>query len=263
MRNFANGDIAVFLLKKWLGGLLKPLPFSLILLTFGLLLLIMTSKQRFGKFVLSLGLITLLAFSSEPVSGSLIASLERQYPAFNIEQKVDTILVLGHGGLADPDLAITGQLSGTAIARFAEAFRIWQANPQAIIVVSGSNFGDSKTHAELMATLALSFGVPEAQIKRLDHTRDTPDEAKEMALLIKGKQAALVTSASHMPRAMKLFAMQNSQPIAAPAYYKQRNSTLPEPSNRMIPSAYYLERSEMAVHEYLGIWWSELRQNIK
>ena len=213
----------MFLLKKWLGGLLKPLPFSLILLTLGLLLLILTSKQRFGKFVLALGLATLLAFSSEPVSGYLIASLERQYPAFNIEQKVDTILVLGHGGLADPDLAITGQLSGTAIARFAEAFRIWQANPKATIVVSGSNFGDSKTHAELMETLALTFGVPAAQIKRLDYTRDTPDEAKEMALLIQGKTAALVTSASHMPRAMALFAKQDAQPIAAPAYYQQRN----------------------------------------
>ncbi len=250
----------MFLLKKWLGGLLKPVPFSLTLIILGLLLLLFTRKQKLGKFVAACGLVCIALFASEPVSGYLVANLERQYPAFNTEQPVDMILVLGSSGIADPDLAITGQLSSTALSRFSEAFRIWRANPNATWVVSGSGFGDTKSHAQLMATLAITYGVPEQQIIRLNNTLDTPQEAAEMAKLMAGKTAALVTSATHMPRAKALFDVYQVSPIAAPASYHQRNSTQPEPLNRQIPSAYYLYRSEVAMHEYIGIWWAKLRQ---
>ncbi|MFO6422083.1 ElyC/SanA/YdcF family protein [Motilimonas sp. KMU-193] len=240
--------------------MLKPVPFSLTLITLGLLLLLFSRKQKLGKCVAASGLICFALFASEPFSGYLVANLERQYPAFNTEQNVDMILVLGSYGLADPDLAITGQLSNTALARFSEAFRIWRASPNATWVVSGSGFGDSHSHAQLMAQLAITYGVPEQQIIRLNDTKDTPQEAAEMAQLMTGKTAALVTSATHMPRAKALFDFHQVSPIAAPASYHQRNSTQAEPLTRQIPSAYYLYRSEVAMHEYMGIWWAKLRQ---
>ena len=39
----------MFWLKKWLGGLLMPLPFTLMLIVLGLLLLWFTRRQRLGK----------------------------------------------------------------------------------------------------------------------------------------------------------------------------------------------------------------------
>jgi len=98
-----------------------------------------------------------------PVTEKLTQPLERlRSPllADNIHQNFDFILVLGSGGVADQSLPITGQLSATALSRFMEALRLYHANPNATVVVSGSVFGNIKSHAQLMETLALTVGIP-------------------------------------------------------------------------------------------------------
>ena len=62
---------------------------------------------------------------------SLVQPLEAKYPPImqkTAAQNFDYILVLGSGGVADPKLAITGQLSATALSRFSEALRLYHAN---------------------------------------------------------------------------------------------------------------------------------------
>lgn len=242
-----------------------PLPLSLILLcTAGLFAL--TLKRRYPAYLaFILGLTSLIAFSSEPVSGALSQHLERQYPSFKPqaqapEFKPAYIMVLGNYGLADPDLAVTGQLSSTALARFSEAFRLIKLYPGAQLVVSGSGFGDIESHAQLMARLAQSFGVANSNIIRFDKTKDTADEIQQLGQLVQGKDTILVTSAMHMPRAMALSQQYNVEVVPAPADYKQRNGQGSQPVTRLIPSAHYLQRSTLAMHEYIGMAWAKLRQ---
>lgn len=244
----------LFISKKWIGGLLMPLPFSLSLLLVSLLLLFFSRRQLLAKVLALFSFIILFVFSLLPSAYHLAKPLERQYPPLLVaEQSLDYILVLGSSGINDKNLPITGQLSATALSRFSEALRLYYANPNAIIVVSGSGFGDTQSHAQLLQTLALTFAIPEQRIIRLDSSKDTHQEAQQMSTLIQGKKAALVTSATHMPRAMALFSHYNQYPIAAPAMYLAKENSHSLPAYNYIPSAYQLYKSQVALHEYLGL----------
>lgn len=243
----------LFVLKKWIGGLLMPLPLILMLFLLALILLFFTRKQKLAKFNLLLSFILLFTFSFMPASEQFVQSLERQHtPIMQPAQNFQFILLLGSGGIADPSLPVTGQLSATALSRFVEALRLYHANPNATLVVSGSGLGDLKSHAQLMQELALSMNIPANKIIRLDNTLDTDDEAKQMSEIISGKSAALVTSATHMDRSLQLFAKYNSAPTPAPANYLAPRRLGETPSHYYIPSSYYLYKTKTAWHEYLG-----------
>jgi uncharacterized SAM-binding protein YcdF (DUF218 family) len=243
-----------FIIKKWIGSLLMPLPFALLLLFISLLLLFFTQRQKLAKGLTLCSFLILLGFSLIPTAYQLTKPLERQYaPLLNADQSLDYILLLGSSGINDQNLPITGQLSATALSRFSEALRLYHANPNAYLVLSGSGFGDTKSHAQLLQQLAISLGVEENRILRLDNTLDTEQEAKQMSAIIRGKKAALVTSATHMPRAMALFKQNQQSPIPAPAMYLAKENKQPLAAYAYIPSAYQLYKSEVALHEYLGI----------
>ena len=243
-----------FLIKKWLGSILMPLPLSLTLLFISLLLLFFSQRQKLAKSFALLSFLILLGFSVLPTAYHLTKPLERQYPPLLIaEQSLDYILVLGSSGIDDKNLPITGQLSATALSRFSEVLRLYYANPNAFIVVSGAAFGDTKSHAQLLQQLALVFKIPKQKIIRLDNTKDTNQEAQQMSAIISGKKAALVTSATHMPRAMALFNQYQQFPMAAPAMYLAKENVNDLPLYVYIPSAYQLYKSQIALHEYLGL----------
>ena len=67
----------------------------------------------------------------------------------------------------------------------------------------------------------------------------------------------LVTSASHMPRSVKLFRHEGLRPLPAPAYYRCRGE-----SEYLLPRVVNIETCHLAVHEYLGLAWSFLRGQI-
>ena len=242
-----------FIIKKWIGGLLMPLPFALLLLFVSLLLLFFSDRQMLAKLFTLCSFLILFGFSLLPSAYHLTKPLERQYPPLlAADQSFDYILVLGSSGIHDPNLPVTGQLSATALSRFSEMLRLHYANPEAMIIVSGSGFGDTQSHAQLLEQLATELKIPKQQIIRLDYTEDTAEEAKVMSLIIDGKKAALVTSATHMPRAMQLFKRFHQSPIPAPAMYLAKDDTNGLPLYTYIPSAYQLYKSELSMHEYLG-----------
>ncbi|ABM03966.1 hypothetical protein DUF218 [Psychromonas ingrahamii 37] len=243
----------LFILKKWIGSLLMPLPIVLMLFLFALILLFFTQRQKLAKFNLLVSFILLFLLSFMPVSEQLVQPLERQYPpVMQPAQNFKYILVLGSGGIADPSLPVTGQLSAVALSRFVEALRLYHANPNATLVVSGGNFGDIKSHALLMQELAMAMNIPKDNIIRLDNTLDTDDEAKQMSKIIKGQSAVLVTSATHMPRSMGLFKQYNAFPTPAPADYLAKKREGETPYYYYIPSSNYLDKTKVAWHEYLG-----------
>ena len=149
----------LFIMKKWLGGLLMPLPLSLLLLFIALLLLFFSKKQTLAKWITLISFIILVTFSLLPTAYYLNKPLERRYaPLLVAEQSLDYILVLGASGVHDKSLPITGQLSAIALSRFSEALRLYYANPNAKLVVSGSGFGDTQSHAQLLQ-YSCSLGI--------------------------------------------------------------------------------------------------------
>ncbi|WP_413698974.1 ElyC/SanA/YdcF family protein [Psychromonas sp. KJ10-10] len=205
----------LFLIKKWVSGFMMPLPLFLLIFLIALILLLFTRKQKLAKVLLVCSFVFITLMSTLPISERLTHRLERIHLPIlqeNVAQQFDYILLLGSGGVADPSLPVNSQLSSTANSRFLEALRLFRANPRATLVVSGNGFGDIKSHASMMQELAIIMGVPKKQIITMGENKDTDDEAKAMSKLIRGKKSVLVTSATHMDRALNLFYQYGTAP---------------------------------------------------
>ena len=250
----------IFMLKKWLGLFLMPLPFSMALVCTGLIFLCFTRWQKSGKALVTFAVIVLVTFSIRPVSVALNRPLEQQYPAFSGNQPVDYIVVLGHGHVSDPTIPLYSQLTEAASARIQEAVRIKRLNPQAHLIFSGSVSGDPYSCAEMYARVAESYGISRKDMRLIENARDTEEEALQDSQLIRNHATALVTSASHMPRAMKLFQKSGLTIIPAPAQFIGRISQGDIPLYGYLPSGRYLMYSEMALHEWIGILWNRIRE---
>ncbi|MEJ2700306.1 MAG: ElyC/SanA/YdcF family protein, partial [Desulfuromonadales bacterium] len=144
-------------------------------------------------------------------------------------------------------------LSATGLVRLDEGIRLYRQLPAARLVLSGGPVYGSDTMAEGYARAALALGVPASALVKLDTPRDTAEEARAVRKLLGvGRPFLLVTSASHMPRAMRLFQRGGLKPIPAPT----RHESLRENRSRfryLVPSAQQLRKTERAFHEYVGM----------
>jgi uncharacterized SAM-binding protein YcdF (DUF218 family) len=258
----------VFWLKKLVSSCLMPLPLCLGLLVCGLLLSFSGRRQRLGRFLTLAGASLLLLFSNRIVSARLLRPLEARYPAIPEVAagalppaplsgcRFVAVLGSGHGDI--PGLSATNQLSTAGLARIVEAVRILRLLPEARLVVSGPGEPGRPSHAEVLAQAARSLGVSPERIILIDTARDTEDEALAFARVVGRDRTALVTSASHMPRAAHLFRKAGVDFVACPADFVARSGTELRWTNSGWDSE-SLGRTTIALHEWLGLAWLRLR----
>ncbi len=159
----------LFTLKKVIGGLLLPLPFLLLLMALGILLLWFTDWQKSGKTVISVSWLLLLLLSLQPLADRLLLPLDNRYPTWNGADKVDYIVVLGGGYTFNPAWAPSSNLLNNSLPRVAEGIRQWQRNPQSTLIFTGAAGGTNpKSSAWVAAQVAESLGVPREHIQILD-----------------------------------------------------------------------------------------------
>ena len=234
------------------------MPLTLELLLVGLFLLWFTRRQRAGKVFITCGVGLLLGLSNSFTSNALLRPLEHRYPALLVAPTgagapaVGFILVLGGGGNNDPDVPITSNLTPGQMVRLIEGVRLYREIPGSKLILSGGH-----ASAEGMASVAEALGVSAADIRQLAEPRDTEEESQQVAPIVGSRRFILVTSASHMPRAMGLFRKRGLQPIAAPTDYLAPRHR-PE-SDDFVPDGYKLFKSQIAFYEYLGLAWETLR----
>jgi uncharacterized SAM-binding protein YcdF (DUF218 family) len=244
----------IFLFKKIVSPFLFPMPICLGLAFLGLGLVWFTQRQKAGKILITLGVTGLFLVSIQPVSQGILAPLENKYPSYRSGHSIKYIVVLGGGFSENTELPITRRLSPYAMERLLEGLRIYFENPGTQLVFTGQNVGF------VMFQAAKMLGVNGADIIiEQEISKDTKDEALGVKSLIGPEPFALVTSASHLPRAMALFQKQGMNPYPAPAGHMIENS---HAILFDMPEAWDLIKTEMAVHEYLGLLWAKLRGQI-
>jgi uncharacterized SAM-binding protein YcdF (DUF218 family) len=256
----------MFLFKKIVSQFLFPVPLVLELLLLGLALLWFTRRQRAGRVLVSAGTALLLIFSNSFVSQLLLRPLEQQYlPGSDLDagpagptQAIKYIVVLGGGHTPDPKLPVTSWIESIALNRIVEGVRLYKADPGRKLILSGGAVFDPLPEAQTMSRLALIMGVKPQDILLESGSRDTEDQARLIKTLVGQEKFFLVTSASHLPRAMALFQKQGLAPVAAPAGHLVRQSQSWSPDD-FFPNSGGLYRVEMALHEYLGLAWARLR----
>ncbi len=228
-----------------------PLSMSVLLITLGLLLLWFSKRQTMGKVFTTSGLVLLLLFSWQPVATELLRPIEQSYSGFNTEQKVDYIVVLGNGVASDETVPKNSHLSSSGAARILEGIRIAQSQPHSMLIVSGYKGNNTISCAQAYADMAISFGVDVSRIIKLETPRDTEEEAIAVKNIIADQSMALVTSASHMPRAFNFFKQQHLNATPAPTFYLAKKT---QSSNLRFESSGLL-KSERAIYEYIGLLW--------
>jgi len=237
-----------------------PLPMVLLLLGWALLLLLRNKTRWFGVLFMLLATALLFVASYAPLSSRLTGPLERQFASYQpTEQPIDYIAVLGSSHVSGGGLPLTSELKPAGIIRLVEGIRIYRLNPGSKLIFTGYHGGEQESYTDKIVELAVALGVPTEDILPFTGPKDTADEAKLIAENFSGAKLVLVTSASHMPRAMGLFRTAGLAPIPAPTNHLTR----PVHSYWLFPTADTLARSQNWLYEQLGLLWSQLTGQIK
>lgn len=248
----------MFLFKKLFAPLLFPMPLTLALLFLGLLLLWWRRRERLARILLTVGVLLLYLLSCRGVADRIILPLERAYPPRPPVTDVAHVVVLGGGHVCNADLPTSSQINAATLVRLVEGIRRQRQIPGAQLVLSGGRGMGPLSNAEIMATVARDLGVDPTTMILETESRDTKDEARLLRPILGTAPFLLVTSASHLPRAMRLFEAQGMQPLPVPTRHLARGR-LGFSWGKFWPEATQLRKSERAIYEYLGLAWARLR----
>ncbi|WP_345980586.1 ElyC/SanA/YdcF family protein [Sulfurimonas sp. HSL3-2] len=244
----------LFFIKKLIAFFVEPFGLVLLLLSLGLYFLTRCSYKK-AKLFTTLSFLLLFLFSYPPFSNMLVTNLENRYPKFeSTDLNVSYIHVLGNGNNDDYTQPLSSMVSGVGLKRVVEGVIIQKRYPDAKLIFTGYEGGTTLASAVANANIATAIGVKKEMLIINPEPHDTKEEALFTKTLVKEEPFILVTSAAHMPRAMKLFQELGMNPIPAPTDYNKRKTR----SLFEAPNIYAFENSQSAVHEYIGMLWAKL-----
>ncbi|MCH9643486.1 MAG: YdcF family protein [Gammaproteobacteria bacterium] len=251
--------MSLFVFKKALSALLLPLPIAIFLIVAGLIILWCRQHKGWPTFLISCGLIILLVFSYQPLPGALINTLESKYtPITTLPKGVSDVVVLGGGVRADTTSPPNTQLSSASLSRLVEAIRLYELyqrkDKRVKLVLSGGRVFGKPAESGVLENTAVILGVNPKNIILERGSQNTREEAQYLKPILGKKPFLLVTSATHMPRAMYLFNRYGLKPIAAPTQYSGDKSSYSV--GDYFPQSTNLVRSDIAIHEFLGKLWA-------
>lgn len=242
-----------------------------------LLLMLHQFRPRAAKGGCLLLLLLLWGASTKPLVDQLAAPLELQYKLFDAspnQLRLQHIWVLGCNHQDSDFLPLTSQLEPCSLARVSEAVRLWHQQPQALLHFSGHIEGRQTEHTEMARRYAVAMGVTSGQIRLHQLPHNTRQEIQTLLTTVGNENTALVTSAMHMPRAMRwvqfyheqsvsqaiagaqqqhnqLF--KNHQIMAAPTDFTIRRATHQLQASHFIPSVTAISALGYVHYEYLGL----------
>ena len=199
-----------FVIKKIAGHLLYPLSAVVLLLVVGTILLWRKRTRRLGRWLVTVACVLTVLLSIGPVAGWMLQVLEWQHPPLTqpVEGDCRFVVVLGGAHKMDSRLAATSKLNPVTLARLVEGIRQLRRLPDAKLIVSGGAVFGITPNAEILAEAALDLGVEESRIIVDGRSKITYEEAVNLTEHLGTEPFVLVTSASHMVRAMCLFRKQ-------------------------------------------------------
>ncbi|MBV8591637.1 MAG: YdcF family protein [Acetobacteraceae bacterium] len=238
----------LFDLSKVLWALLRP--------SFLLLALACIGAALGRRWLMWMGLGGFLVVLVTPISQFALLPLEDRFPRPPLPPKIDSIIVLG--GAVDPDLTEDRRvttLTGAA-ERMTSLAALARQYPEARLVFTGG-FGElihgEVSEADVAESLFSSLGVPPSRITYERKSRNTWENALFTRRLVQPRPDqtwVLITSASHMPRAIGIFQRIGWPVLPWPVAYKSGHS----------PSVWYdaafgerLSQLDLAAHEWIGL----------
>jgi uncharacterized SAM-binding protein YcdF (DUF218 family) len=212
-------------------------------------------KPTFFSYLSIIPLLWLLICSMTYPSVLLIKNLEDKYPVIPLQseewRKTQAIVVLACNYFEDNKLPFVSRWPNCSLQRNLHAALMYREHPMPIFLagdVLGSK--DKESQASHNKYFFEKMGVDSADIFIIPNGVNTESEVNALASLLKGRHVSLVTSASHLPRAVFYFEEKNIQVLPIPVEHFSRKNVEPVAG---LPNAASLYRSERAIHEYLGL----------
>lgn len=246
----------MFFFSKMLSAITQPVFW--LALWWGTALLMLMRWRRPALIMLWSGLAALALLGFQAIPDALLRPLENRYPipaTETIDRHVG-VIVLG-GAVGPPDsYQARGQVPlGEAAERMTVPVGWLRQHPKLELVFSGGE-GRLLTTGVTESALARAFyqeqGLDMGHVWLEDGSRNTRENAQQVAKLLGQRCKApwlLVTSASHMPRAMAEFENVGCNVTAYPVDFRTGHST-PITEYSLASS---LARWQTALHEWLGL----------
>lgn len=242
------------IVSKIVVALISPLGTSIVLGVAAMTL----AMFRVGRIALAIGLAGLLwlgIWSLPEVSIGFRAALESEYPPveFSSLPTCQAAVVLS-GAMSPPDARHAEPDLNRAADRVRAAAQVYHAGKAPLLVLSGG--GDPArwplSEAEAMRTVLREFGVPDDAMLLEGRSRDTRENARFSAELLRGRgidRVLLITSALHMRRSLRHFAHEGIEVVPVATDHEAR--AVPE-WRSWIPDTDALDGSARAIKEWVG-----------
>ena len=196
---------------------------------------------------------------SSLVSNLLTHSLQREYLDFDLQQlqPLDVVAVLGGGMMTAPN----GQPQiADAGDRAWQALRLFQSGKTAQILCAGTSglplARGELSQADALESFLIAGGVPADKILKIGG-RNTLQEIRALDQWISERgggdlRLGIMTSAWHLPRAMRLAASVGIQAQPIPADFSE--TRVRQDPHLLIPGSHQLHQVTQALKEYLAGW---------
>ena len=244
-------------LNKLLPILFLPVGFTILMMCLGLL-----SKRRIFIFIASI----FLLFTSSPlVANFMMRSAEgwADRSQAKYSPQADAIVVLSGGRLVAP--GVEGVSEWSDADRFYGGVELFQAGKAPVLVFTGGWAPwepNAKPEGDILIKHAEALGISINNMRTTLAVMNTADEARAVSELlfknisltnksVEKVKILLVTSAYHMPRAQKLFELENLQVIPFPVDFMVSASHEFSVLD-LLPSAVSLSMTELALREFYG-----------
>jgi uncharacterized SAM-binding protein YcdF (DUF218 family) len=213
--------------------------------------------RKTGIAVATLAIVEIAVLSFPPTGEWLIRLLEDRAEAAATRAApccYDAIVVLGGGIVpAMPPLRPDPHLDASA-DRVWHAARLYKRGVAPTIIVSGGPVNPaSRPEAGAMRDFLIDLGVPPTAIVMEGKARNTIENIRNVRAIVHDGRVALVTSAFHMPRALKIAAVLHLDAAAFPTDFR----ALPRPRSRWegvgIPTVESLDIATTALRELLAL----------
>ena len=245
-------------LSRFVFFLLQPSHLVLLMIAAGVLALFWRRTWKIGRTTAACGLAMLLVLGFTPFGHAVLLPLEQRFskPAAPPQNVVGIIIL---GGFEDGNIShARGMLTlNEAAERLTKAVMLSHTLPATKVIFTGGSgeiFRQGRSGAGAVGEYLQAAGIPSSRILLEPNSRNTYENAIFTRNLVQpktGDRWLLVTSASHMPRAMGTFRQAGFNVIAYPVDYRTRGTRdLTQPFTSLAEG---LRRADMAAREWLGL----------
>jgi uncharacterized SAM-binding protein YcdF (DUF218 family) len=241
-----------FVLSKILRYLLYPVPLGCL----ALLGIVLFYHRRWARKALLAVLVLFYGLSVPYTANQVMHWLEvPRVDAKTLRPPYDAVIVLS--GMLHVQSAQQGYIEFTEAADriLAGILFVQQGLGKTLLMSGGSGdlFDQRTSGARLLKVFALQLGLSDDQLLVEAHSRNTYENAMYTANMLRAHQlhhTLLITSASHMRRAVAVFHRQGIFPDIYPVDYRATDIVTPF---SFIPSALGLQKVTAVLHELIGL----------